>query len=125
MQFRMHESGLHLFDPRDQEFTFFNTIFDNKEGFTARQTKSAEVDRALYATLIYHLDKDYKWAILSNQIKKCPVTVHDVEVAQEACGKKISELEGKTSGQVSSEDPCSIDKVSQGSLPHMQHIFCE
>ena len=85
----------------------------------------AEVSRALYAALIYPSDKYYKWVIRSNQIKNCPMTVHDVEVAQEACGKKISELEGKTSGQVSSEDPCSIDKVSQGSLPHMQHIFCE
>ena len=25
MQFRMHESGMHYFDPRDQEFTFVNT----------------------------------------------------------------------------------------------------
>ena len=36
MQFRMHESGLRYFDPRDQEFIFFNTVSDNKEGFTAR-----------------------------------------------------------------------------------------
>ena len=36
MQFRMHESGLRYFDPRDQEFNFFNTVSENKEGFTAR-----------------------------------------------------------------------------------------
>ena len=41
IQFIMHESGLHYFDRRDQEFTFVNTISDNKEGFTARQIKGS------------------------------------------------------------------------------------
>ena len=78
MQFRMNESGLHLFDPRDQEFTFFNTVSDNKEGFTARQIKSAEVVMAIYVTLIYPSAKEYKWVIHSNWINNCLVTVHDV-----------------------------------------------
>ena len=30
MQFRINESGLHYFDPRDQEFTFVNTVSENK-----------------------------------------------------------------------------------------------
>jgi hypothetical protein len=33
MQFRMHESGLHYFDPRDKSFTFVSTVSENKEGF--------------------------------------------------------------------------------------------
>ena len=53
MQFRMYESGLHYFDPRDQEFTVFNNVSENKEGFTARKTKGGEADRSIYATLIY------------------------------------------------------------------------
>ena len=40
------------FDPRDEDFTFMNTIPDNKEGFTTRQIKGAEADRALYAMLV-------------------------------------------------------------------------
>jgi hypothetical protein len=32
MQFRMHESGLHYFDPRDESFTFVNTVAENMEG---------------------------------------------------------------------------------------------
>jgi hypothetical protein len=53
MEFRMHESGLHYYDPRNDEFTFVNTVSGNKEGFTKRQIKGAEVARTLYATLSY------------------------------------------------------------------------
>ena len=34
MQFIMYEIGLHYFDSMDQEFTFFKTVSENKEGFT-------------------------------------------------------------------------------------------
>jgi hypothetical protein len=32
MEFRMHKSGRHYFDPRDSEFTFVNTVSENKAG---------------------------------------------------------------------------------------------
>ena len=78
VQFIMHDSGVYYFDPRDQKFTFVNNISDNKEGFTARQIKGEEVDRALYTTRVYPSDKYYKWLIRSNQIKNFPVTVQYV-----------------------------------------------
>ena len=53
MQFIMRDIGLNYFDPRDQEFTFVNSVSNNKEGFTARQIKGAEVTRYIYVTLIY------------------------------------------------------------------------
>jgi hypothetical protein len=43
MEFRMHKSRLHYFDPRDSEFIFVNTVSENKAGFTKRQIKEAEV----------------------------------------------------------------------------------
>ena len=73
----------------------FNTVSKYKEGFTARQIKGAEVARYLYVTLIYPSAKDYKWVICSNQIKNCPVTVHDAEVLKNAQGKKIAALKLK------------------------------
>jgi hypothetical protein len=99
MEFRMHESGLHYYDPRDEQdfvfvsmcdedamtqsedVAFVNTVSSNKEGFSKRQIKAAEVARTLYATLSYPSAKDYRWAIQSNQIKDCPVTVQDIDVA--------------------------------------------
>jgi hypothetical protein len=43
MEFQMHKSGLHYFDPRDSKFIFVNTVSKNKAGFTKRQIKEAEV----------------------------------------------------------------------------------
>ena len=78
----MHKSRLKYFDPRDEYFTFVNTVSDNKEGFTGKQIKGPESSRDIYATLIYPSEKDYKWVIRSNKIKNCPVMVQDVDVAQ-------------------------------------------
>ena len=32
MRFIMHESGLHYYDPEDEDFVFVNTVAGNKEG---------------------------------------------------------------------------------------------
>jgi hypothetical protein len=42
MEFKMHKSGLHYYDPRkEQHPTFVNTVSENKTGFTKRQIKCA------------------------------------------------------------------------------------
>jgi hypothetical protein len=40
--------------------------------------------------------KDFKWVIRSIQIKDCPVTVQDINVALKIWGKNIAALKGKT-----------------------------
>jgi hypothetical protein len=76
MKFKMHNSGLHYYDPRkEHRMTFVNTVSENKTGFTKRQIKCAEIARNLYKTLSYQSMKDFKWVIHSNQIKDCPVTI--------------------------------------------------
>jgi hypothetical protein len=40
--------------------------------------------------------KDSKWVIRSNQIKDCPVTFQDIDVALNIWGKNVSALKGKT-----------------------------
>jgi hypothetical protein len=56
------------------------------ELFSKRQIKEAETARRLHATLSYPSLKDFKWVTRSwvtrsNQIKNCPVTVENVDVA--------------------------------------------
>jgi hypothetical protein len=54
MEFKMHKSGLHYYDPRkEHHLTFANTVSENKTGFTKRQIKCAEIARNLYKTLSY------------------------------------------------------------------------
>jgi hypothetical protein len=81
MEFRMHKCGLHYYDPRNENhLAFVNTVSENKEGFTKRHIKGAELARTLYKTLSYPSTKDFKWVSQSNQIKDCPVTVQDIDV---------------------------------------------
>jgi hypothetical protein len=82
MEFRMHKSGLHYYDPRKEaHLTFVNTVSKNKEGFTKSHNKGADLARNLYKTLSYPSMKDFKWVIQSNQIKDCHVTVQYIDVA--------------------------------------------
>jgi hypothetical protein len=53
MEFRMHESGLHYFQPGKEDFVFVSTVSGNREGYTQRQLKGAESARDLYAKLGY------------------------------------------------------------------------
>jgi hypothetical protein len=97
MEFRMHKCGLHYYDPRNEKhLAFVNTVSENKEGFTEIQIKSAELAQTLCNTLSYPSMKDFKWVIQSNQIKDCPVTIQDMDVARKIWGKNIAALKGKT-----------------------------
>jgi hypothetical protein len=91
MEFRMYESGLHYYDPRKyHHLTFVNTVSENKTGFANRQIKCAELARNLYKTLSYTSTKDFKLVINSNQIKDCPMTIQDIDVAMKIWGKIIA-----------------------------------
>jgi hypothetical protein len=97
MEFRIHESGLHYYDPRKEaHLTFVNTVSKNKECFTQMQIKGADLTRKLYKILSYPSMKDFKWVIQRNQIKHCPVTFQDIDVALKIWGKNIAALIGKT-----------------------------
>jgi hypothetical protein len=97
MEFKMYKSVLHYYDPRkEHHLPFVNTFSENKTGFTKRQIKCAEIAQNLYNNLSYPSMKDFKWVIRSNQIKDCPVTIQDIDVATKIWGKDIAALKWKT-----------------------------
>jgi hypothetical protein len=111
MEFKMHESGLHYYDPREQgDFVLANTVPGNK-GFSQKQRKDAELAKTLYAKLGYPSIKDFKWVIQSKQFKDCPVTLKDVEAAHQIWGKHITALKGKTTRKKSIQVARDFAKV--------------
>ena len=96
MVFMEHRSGLHYYDPRGRNLAFVTTVGGNKTLFTKRQVDGAERAHVLYASLSYPSVKDFKWILRANQIKDCPVTVQDAEVALKIWGPNITALKGKT-----------------------------
>ena len=85
MHFCMHECGLHYYDPREhgEQRAFVETVEESKRGLTQRQIKGAKLARSLYNTLAYPSWKDFQWVVRSNMIKNCPVTLEDINAAQE------------------------------------------
>jgi hypothetical protein len=125
MEFRMHQSGLHHYDPRENgQFTFVSTVSENKEGLTKRQVKGAENARTLYVALNFPSMKDFKWVIRSNQIKDCPVTVQDVDVALKIWGKNIAALKGKTTRQKSNPVATEYVKIPRELVTLTSKVVC-
>ncbi|MGL5934526.1 MAG: hypothetical protein ACRCZI_02770, partial [Cetobacterium sp.] len=116
MKFVMLHDGLHVHVPKQTDKVFVNTVAENKEGYSKRQLKAAGRARELYAKLMYPSLKDFKWAVMSNQIKNCPVTVEDINVAQSVWGKDISALKGKTTRKKSTPVHGSEMKVPRDLL---------
>jgi hypothetical protein len=115
MEFRMHESGLHYFDPRNEAFIFVNIVSGKKEGFTQRQIKGAEAARTLYATLSYPSWKDFRWIVQSNQIKDCPMTAQNADNDLNIWGKSIAALKGKATRTTPSPEAEDMVKVPKSS----------
>jgi hypothetical protein len=98
MQFKMHSSGLHYYDPEHHStFQFVTTVSGNKAHFTDCQVKGADKARKYYRTLGYPSVTDFRWVVQSNLIQNCPVTVQDIDVALEIWGPDVAALKGKTS----------------------------
>ena len=64
--------------------------------FTKRQIKDGEVAKKLYKTFGYLFTKNFRWAVQSHQIKKCLVTVQNIDDANNIWGVYLDGLERKT-----------------------------
>jgi hypothetical protein len=101
MVFKPHKSGLHVYDPDDPRglanHCFMETGESNKSLFTKRQIHGANLARNLQAGLAFLSNvAGMKWAIQSNLIKDCPVTVKDMGMVIKVWGPSNAMLKGKT-----------------------------
>ena len=101
MVFKPHNNGLYVYDPDDprgmaSRHCFMETVENNMALFSQRQIKDAIKVRNLQAGLAFPSDTDLKWALQSNVIKDCPLTVADLRTATTVYGKSIAMLKGKT-----------------------------
>ncbi len=100
MVFKPHKSRLHLYDQDDPRglasHCFMETVESNMRLFTKRQIHGANLAHNLQAGLAFPSNADMKWAIKSNLIKDCPVTVKDMVKAIKTWGPSIAMLKGKT-----------------------------
>ena len=77
---------------------------ENSEWHTKRQTGRAKVARNLCQMMMFPSVTDFKKATKMNFIHNCPVTVDDIDVAEDIFGKDICALKGKTVRKT----PCNV-----------------
>ena len=99
VHFWMHPDGLHYHDPKQRQMVLVNIIKENKEGFTPHQIASAKAACKLQATIGYPSISDLKAILKSNQVANCPVTVTNINQAEQIYGPSVPMLKGKTDCQ--------------------------
>jgi hypothetical protein len=89
-----------VYDPNDPQghasYSFIETVVENMAMFNKRHIVNAELALKLQAGMAYPSIPDLKWVVQSNQIKDCPVTAQDVNVALKIWGPRVALLKGKT-----------------------------
>ena len=72
------------------------TVRENRQFYTKRQFERAKEARALYHKVGAPRMENLKAMIRANMIANCPVTVEDINIAQEIFGDDVSTLKGKS-----------------------------
>ena len=70
------------------------SVSENLQKYNYRQIKQAEQARTTYRTLGSLTIKNFKHILRQNLIKNCPVTLRDVEIAEDIYGPDIAALKG-------------------------------
>ena len=85
--------GVTLENGRDTSLV--QTVMGNIEGHPKRKIKSAMKAMTMRINLLYPSVADFKGIVRANQLRDCPVTVKDIELAEELFGPNLAELKGK------------------------------
>ena len=92
-----------------QSLLFPQTVADNARFYTNRQISRAKTARDLLHATGCPSVQDLKTIIKSNSIANCPVTLDDIDIAENIFGPDIASLNGKTTRQKSA--PVVSDQV--------------
>ena len=72
------------------------TVAENRKNYGQEQYRKAQEAQKLYHVLHAPSIKNFKYILRSNQIRNCPVTPEDVDIAEDIFGKDIAYLKGKS-----------------------------
>ena len=98
VRFQLSPNGLYYFNAAEREkiVLLLNTVLENREGFTWREYKGAQVARRAMYLLVFPSERDFENMVRSNMIVNSPVTFSDVKNAKLVFGPDITSLKGKS-----------------------------
>ena len=84
----------------ETETQSLGTVEDNMIGRTKQQKEKAKEARKSHHTMGAPTVRNFKHIIRSNQMSDCPVTLEDIDRAENICGKDILHIKGKQQGRI-------------------------
>ena len=72
------------------------SVTENMQKYSKQQIAQASWARRTYRTLGSLTVENFKTILRQNLIRNCPVTVRDVEIAEDLFGPDIATLKGRT-----------------------------
>ena len=99
IDFQQNKEGLYIYDLSKRiqpNFTFIQSVKENASFYTKRQYERALETQKFYNTIGNPSLNDFKSIIKMNAIKNCPITLKDIDIAEQIFGKDINTLKGKT-----------------------------
>jgi len=96
VHFKCSDEGLYYHDVDNRAITLVTTVEGNKEGYSERQIKQAELARKIYAMVGRPSPKDFMAMIKTGTLKNVPITAADVLAANKIFGPDVGSLKGKT-----------------------------
>jgi hypothetical protein len=79
---------------KTKKLPFVETVEDNKELYSRRQVKMAEVFRAGLHNAGFPSERDFRLMVQNGHISNCPIQVDDID--RHIHGKDVGLLKGKT-----------------------------
>jgi hypothetical protein len=73
-----------------------NTVESNREGYTDRAFSAAKQARRALGMVGYPSEKDFKHMVSSNMSGNCPITLKDVDAANNIFVPHVASMRGKT-----------------------------
>ena len=98
IKFIASPNGLYYFKPSYKTgiSNMVSTVNENRKNYTNRQFDRAKLARKLYHIVGAPSVQNFKALIKMNAIANCPVTIEDVNIAEDIFGPDISTLKGKS-----------------------------
>jgi Reverse transcriptase (RNA-dependent DNA polymerase) len=94
--FKESPHGLFYHDTNNRELVLLNSVAENTLKYSDRQYRRAVAARELYSKIGCPSLKDYKLLVENGLINNCPVSVKDIQVAEDIFGPDVNALKGKT-----------------------------
>jgi hypothetical protein len=100
IEFKPSAQGLHYQDVSDPEsnikLMLVNTVRGNFEGYTCHEVERAREVQRIQGMIANPNEREFAWMVCEQLLTNCPVTIRDVDNANQIFGPDVAKLRGKT-----------------------------